>query len=136
MNGDLVGIHSRVGRRLAQNMHVPLQVFHTHWETLEKGEFIGSGPFAKKSKPGTGFMGVAVKEVAGGLEVTQVEPRYPAAVAGIELGDLLTSLNGEPLKTKGDLRARLKKLADGDKVLLEFRRDGEVKSVGFNLVKR
>ena len=41
MNGELIGIHSRVGRRLAQNMHVPLQVFHTYWDLLEKGEFIG-----------------------------------------------------------------------------------------------
>lgn len=136
MSGELVAIHSRVGRRLAQNMHVPLQVFHAYWEMLEKGEFIGDGPFAKKPKPGTGFMGLAVKDVDGGLEVTQVEPDYPAADAGIEVGDVLTSLNAMPLKSKEDLRARMKKFAEGDRVLLEFSRDGKVKSVGFNLVKR
>jgi len=136
MNGELVGIHSRVGRRLAQNMHVPLQVFHTHWDMLEKGEFIGDGPFANKPKPGTGFMGVAVKDVDGALEVTQVEPGYPAEDAGIEVGDVLTSLNKQPLKSKDDLRDRMKKLADGDRVLLEFSRDGKVNSVEVDLAKR
>lgn len=136
LNGKLVGIHSRVGRRLAQNMHVPMQVFHKSWEMLVKGEFIGDGPFAAKPKPGTGFMGLAVKVVDGGLEVTQVEPRYPAAEAGIELGDVLKSLNAIPLKSKEDLKDQMKKFADGDHVTLEFSRGGEAKSVGFNLVKR
>jgi len=136
LNGKLIAIHSRVGGRLAQNMHVPLQVFHTHWEMLEKGEFIGDGPFASKPKPGTGFMGLAVKDVDGGLEVTRVEPGYPAADGGVEVGDVLTSLNAIPLKSKENLRSRMKKFAEGDRVLLEFSRDGKVKSVGFNLVKR
>ncbi|MFT5881593.1 MAG: serine protease Do [Crocinitomicaceae bacterium] len=136
MNGKLIAIHSRVGGRLAENMHVPLQVFHTHWEMLEKGEFIGDGPFASRPKPGTGFMGLAVKEVDGGLEVTQVEPRYPAAVAGIEVGDLLTTMNTSPLESKEDLRDRMKKFAEGDRVVFEFRRDGKVKNAEFNLVKR
>ena len=136
MNGQLIGIHSRVGHKIAQNMHVPLQVFHKYWELLEKGKFIGDGPFAQKPKPGTGFMGIAVKEVEGGLEVTQVEERYPAAVAGIEVGDLLISLDAISLKSKKDLKSRMKKLASGDRVLLEFSRGGEIKSVGFNLVKR
>ena len=103
---------------------------------LEKGEFIGDGPFANKPKPGTGFMGVAVKDVDGALEVTQVEPGYPAEDAGIEVGDVLTSLNKQPLKSKDDLRDRMKKLADGDRVLLEFSRDGKVNSVEVDLAKR
>ena len=81
-------------------------------------------------------MGLAVKVVDGGLEVTQVEPRYPAAEAGIELGDVLKSLNTIPLKSKEDLKDQMKKFADGDHVTLEFSRGGEAKSVGFNLVKR
>lgn len=136
MNGNLVAIHSRVGGRIAQNMHVPLQVFHNDWPMLEKGEFIGNGPFAEKPKPGSGFMGLAVEERSGGLEVVQVEPSYPAADAGIQIGDVLVSMNSVALKSKANLKSRMEKLAEGDLVKLEFSRDGKLKSVELNLVKR
>jgi serine protease Do len=36
INGTLIGIHSRVGKVTEQNMHVPMHVFHTHWDALKK----------------------------------------------------------------------------------------------------
>jgi serine protease Do len=136
MSGTLIGIHSRVGRVLEQNMHVPIQVFHKYWQPLSEGEFIGSGPFAKKPVPGTGFMGLAVKETEAGLEVTEVEPRYPAQLAEIEVGDILLAINGVSLETRDELKGVMKKLAAGELIEVSYSRGGEAKEVELTLVKR
>ncbi len=68
--------------------------------------------------------------------MVQVEPNYPAADAGIQIGDVLVSMNSVALKSKANLKSRMEKLAEGDHVKLEFSRDGKLKSVELNLVKR
>ncbi|MFC5051663.1 S1C family serine protease [Rubritalea spongiae] len=136
MNGTLIGIHSRVGRVLEQNMHVPIQVFHKYWGALSAGEFIGSGPFAEKPVPGTGFLGLAVEEVEGGLEVSRVEPKQPAQVAGIEVGDLLLELDGVELQSSSDLKELMAKRSAGDLVEVSYSRDGEVVVEEITLAKR
>ncbi|MFD2159092.1 S1C family serine protease [Rubritalea tangerina] len=136
MHGTLIGIHSRVGKQLAENMHVPMQVFHKYWDSMESGKFLGDGPFAEKPQPGTGFMGIAVKEVSGGLEVTAVEEGYPAEEAGVKVGDIVKAINGEVVTTKESLKKIMGQLASGDKVTMSFLREGADESVEMNLVKR
>lgn len=136
MNGVLIAIHSRVGKRLGQNMHVPLQVFHEHWELLSNGEFIGNGPFAKRVQKGTGFMGLAVELVEGGLKVVELDSGYAAAESGVLLGDILLSINKQSLESKKALKQQMKQLAIGDKVDLELLRDGERLRVSFNFDRR
>lgn len=133
MNGVLIGIHSRVGHLSSQNMHVPVQVFHRDEKELRTSKFIGNGPFAKKSEAGSGFIGVAVKVVDSGLEVTIVEPDSSAAEAGMKVGDIITTLAGKQVKSKKDLRKRLKKLAASDKVEVVYLRDGEERFVELTL---
>ncbi len=41
MNGRLVGIHSRIGNQIAQNMHVPIDPYRRDWERLAKAEKFG-----------------------------------------------------------------------------------------------
>jgi len=85
INGYLVGIHSRVGQVSEQNMHVPIHVFHEHWDTMKEGEFIGEGPFASKPVKGAGFLGVAVEAVEKGLKVTDIDESASAAKADIKV---------------------------------------------------
>ena len=66
MEGRLIGIHSRVGPQLPVNMHVPIHVFVDNWEKMMDSEFVGEGPFAQQPKKGTGFIGIATKDVEGG----------------------------------------------------------------------
>lgn len=136
MNGTLIGIHSRVGRVLEQNMHVPVQVFYKYWDGLSGGEFIGSGPFAEKPVPGSGFIGVAVKESENGLGVTQVEPKSAAHLAGLEVGDVLLKLDEVNLSSLSDLKNYMSKRSQGDLVELVYRRNGEEVAIELTLTKR
>lgn len=136
MEGRLIGIHSRVGLVVGVNMHVPIKVFTENWDRMLKSEFIGEGPFAKKPLKGKGFLGVATKNVEGGIEVTKVWKEGPAAVAGIKEGDLLRTLNSEKLDSREKLQSILAELAAGDKLALEITRDGKDETINLKLGAR
>jgi DNA-binding MarR family transcriptional regulator len=46
---------------------------------------------------------------AGGLLVVEVEPDSPAAAAGLDQGDLIQTLDGEPIHSTGDLERALER---------------------------
>ena len=41
LDGNVVGIHSRIGLTLAQNIHVPTELFKNQWDKLVAGEVFG-----------------------------------------------------------------------------------------------
>ena len=137
LQGRLIGIHSRVGAVLDQNLHVPTAVFVKNWDGLLKGEFIGEGPFVEKPEKGKGFLGLASEaHPDGGIRVTKVGKDSPAATAGIREGDILLKLNGEPLNSREDLQNLLKEMAAGDKLAFDALRDGVPHPFNLKLGKR
>ena len=70
----------------------------------------------------------AVEE--GGFEVIRVEPNGPAAEAGVEAGDVVIGVNGEPVgeRTASDLSAVVKGRA-GTTVDITFTRNGEERTL-------
>jgi serine protease Do len=134
LNGRVIGIHSRVGEVLAQNMHVPVREFFAHWKEMERGDFVGEGPFAKKPEKGKGFLGLATEaRPEGGLKVTKVGRESPAEKAGLVEGDVLLKLNGKDLKQRDDLQDQLKEMAAGDRVVLELLRRGKAETLTLRL---
>ena len=137
LDGRLIAIHSRVGSNLQVNNHVPIREFLTHWERMLASEFIGEGPFAKMPEKGRGFIGVLTEaREGGGLVVTKVGDNTAASEAGITAGDVMISLNEEPLESKDRLKALLKEMAPGDEVVLVIERAGESKTLTFDLGER
>lgn len=60
---------------------------------------ISGGPTFAGGTPGTGYLGVRVKQVAGGYEVTHVAPDSPASLkqSRINVGDVILSVDGKKL---------------------------------------
>ena len=134
LHGHLIGIHSRVGEVLAQNMHVPVREFLAHWDELTRGDFVGEGPFAKKPEKGKGFLGLATEvRPEGGLKVTKVGRESPAERAGLVEGDVLLKLNGKELKSRDDLQNQLKEMAAGDRLVLDVLRHGKPETLTLKL---
>lgn len=87
------------------------------------------GPGYTAPSPGTGYMGVRVKPVAGGYEVTHVAPESPASLknARLNVGDVLVSVEGRRFATDDaslpaiDLDAAMAGRA-GRETLIEVRR--------------
>jgi len=137
LNGRLIAIHSRVGQQLQVNMHVPMSEYVSNWDAMLKSEFIGEGPFAQKPVKGTGFLGMATESrEEGGLRVTKVGKDSPAEKAGIVDGDVVLSMNSEPLKDREQLQSQLKEMAAGDEVEFELLRDGKKETLKITLGER
>jgi serine protease Do len=137
LEGRLIGIHSRVGEVLSQNMHVPMKEFIAHWDEMTRGEFVGEGPFAKKPEKGKGFFGLATEaRPEGGLKVTKVGRESPAEKAGFKEGDVILKLNGKPLATREELQEMIKEMSPGDKMALDLLKGGKAETLEMKLGER
>lgn len=137
LRGRLIGIHSRVGAALQENVHVPIDQFIKNWDGMLKSEFIGEGPFAKKPVKGNGYMGLASEaRDGGGLRVTQVGDDSPAKEAGVRVGDIIRRFNGEEISRRERMQERLAEMSAGDEVVLEIERRGKLQTLTFNLGER
>jgi serine protease Do len=94
-----------------------------------------------------GWMGVQVQPVtqdiadsmglkqAQGALVAEPQPDSPAEKAGIKAGDVITALNGTPLKDSRDLARHVAQLAPGTAVKFDVLRNGESKSISVTLAE-
>ncbi|MFP6866253.1 MAG: trypsin-like peptidase domain-containing protein [Roseibacillus sp.] len=123
MKGRLIGIHSRVGGVLEQNMHVPIREFLRNWEMMKESEFVGEGPFAQLP---VAFLGVGTEDrEEGGVVVKVVVKDSPAEKAGLKVGDIILAMDGEDLENKEEFSASIKEQEPGSKVTLKILRDDE-----------
>jgi S1-C subfamily serine protease len=82
-----------------------------------------------------GYLGVGLVEITSdlrdhfgvgrdaGVMVGSVEPDSPAAKAGIEVGDIILKVNGEPIESSHDLSRTVRSKKAGETVNLEISRN-------------
>ncbi|HTT89546.1 MAG TPA: trypsin-like peptidase domain-containing protein [Acidimicrobiales bacterium] len=63
--------------------------------------------------------------VAAGLLVTKIDPGGPSAAAGLRAGDIITKLNGQAVVSTDELITLTLTQKPGDKVKVEYQRDGK-----------
>lgn len=95
-----------------------------------------------------GFLGVDLLELTpelrrhfnagedAGVLVAHVESDSPAANAGLEVGDVLVSIDGKPVQSSWSLRELIAPKKADDKVSLEVVRDGARRTLQATLVER
>ena len=98
MHGQLIGIHSRIGGSLADNLHVPVDQYSVNWDKLAAG-LILSG------RPGLGF-GVLGET----NRVETVTEEKSAAIAGMKVNDIVLSIEGINVSSKEEISEALKEL--------------------------
>jgi S1-C subfamily serine protease len=71
------------------------------------------------------WMGVAVSQERSGLEVMYVALGSPAAVAGLQVGDVLTHINGVSVDTVPEAHEQVLSRAADSLVSIQYEREGE-----------
>lgn len=98
LTGNVVGIHSRIGMLLKNNIHIPLEAFRTDWDQMVKGDVIAQPKVD---------LGLRLDEDAEDARVAAITPGGPAAKAGLLVGDVIVSFNDEKVLSSDDLDALL-----------------------------
>jgi len=135
--GELVGIGSlfvsdaagRDAPRLPGNMFVPLDLLPPILP-----ELLARGRSARSDRA---WMGVNCVEDGGRVRIVRVTEDSPADVAGLEVGDLILRLDGQPVAALDGLwRALWQRSESRRAVQLEIERSGRAQSVTVHTVER
>jgi S1-C subfamily serine protease len=117
-HGELVGIGSLAvadaypgDRPLPGNMFVPVELLKT-----VLGDLLTSGRSSAASRP---WLGIYLSEINGLLIVRQLAVEGPAAAAGMQAGDIIIGVAGQPVASMADFYRKLWTAgAPGDRVSL------------------
>ena len=86
--------------------------------------FLGVGtcdfPIGSNALPGGPMGDVFIQKLSVGAEVMEVMPDSPAESAGLQIGDLILSVDQKPVGLKGDLAELIQNHEPGDMVVLEI----------------
>jgi putative serine protease PepD len=82
------------------------------------------------------YLGVTTTPDSRGAGVVDVAPGGPAAGAGVETGDVITSVDGRPVSEPEDVSEAISGKEPGDRVEVELVRDGEPRTLTITLAAR
>ncbi len=134
LDGEVVGINSQIFTRsggfMGLSFAIPIDVAMSVADQLKA-----------EGKVSRGWLGVVIQEVnkdlaesfgldkpAGAL-VAQVQEGGPAAKGGLQVGDVILSMNGQPIVVSADLPHLVGNLKPGSKIQLEVVRGGSRKTL-------
>jgi serine protease Do len=138
MQGRVVGIHSRIGLPITENVHVPVNTYKDTWERLAKGDSWGgfSLPFFGEKAANPAYLGVVFDRDTTDLKIDEVGEGTPAEKAGLKVGDVIVGMDDAKLKSRSDLFEYMAKKKPNDEVTVVVKRDGEEKKIKVKLGKR
>ena len=125
LDGEVIGINSRVSGSLNQNVHVPVDVFTRDWDSLTKNEIRDKAGKLKPAPSDRGFMGISWKRGESTTEIGQVLPGFGAEKAGLKDGDLILEIDGAKTKAISDVTKLLSTFPAGRKISVKVLRSDE-----------
>lgn len=131
MSGELIGINTAIVTPMQGNVGIGLAVPINMARQVTE-QLIEYGSIRR------GLLGIFVQHltpeladafgISGtqGALITQINPGSPADEAGLKAGDIIISINGEPIRFASQVRNVIGLLRTGSRVQLEILREGEV----------
>ncbi len=112
--------------------------------SIMKRNFMGGSPnhffapgqrFMFNTTNNNAFLGVLSAKTDKGVVINNVLDSSSAKRAGLQKGDIITKVNAEEITSPEDLRNAIQAYKPGDKVTINYLRDGKKKSVKVDLGK-
>jgi serine protease Do/serine protease DegQ len=124
LKGELIGINSAIigpaGGNVGIGFAVPVVIARAVMDQLVR--------FGEVKR---GRLGLSMQDLVGGeaAQIADVAANSPAAQAGLRKGDVVVALNGRPVRSAAELRARLGVVAVGESVELKVQRGSETQTI-------
>ena len=134
LRGELVGINTAILSGSGGNIGIGFAI-PTNMARYVMDQLIEHGEVSR------GVLGVTIQnlnpdlakaleiDLSQGVVVSSVSPGSAAEKAGIQVGDVIVGLNGEPIGNHNQLRNQLGMMPVGERVRVEILRDGDRRTV-------
>lgn len=136
--GALIGINTAIISRSGGNQGIGFAIPSDMVKKIAK-QLIESGSIRR------GYLGVGIQDVSSDLRdtygdkegavVISLENDSPAKKAGLMVWDLITKINGKPIKNSAELRNTIGSLAPNEKVTITFVRDKKEQTITLTLAE-
>jgi serine protease Do len=137
LKGEVVGVNTAIfspsGGSVGLGFAIPASTVDMIVGELEHGG-VHRGYLGVQIQPVTQDLaeGLGLKTNDGAL-VAETQPDTPAASAGLKSGDVIVKLNGDDVKSAGDLTRKVAALKPGEKAQVTYVRNGETKTADVTL---
>ncbi|MCI4187517.1 serine endoprotease DegQ [Dickeya dianthicola] len=134
LRGELIGINTAIlapsGGNVGIGFAIPSNMAQNLTQQLVEFGEVKRGLLGIKGSEMTSEIAKAFKvDAQRGAFVSEVIPKSAAAKAGIKAGDVLVSLDGKPISSFAELRAKIGTTAPGKTVRIGLLRDGKQQEV-------
>ena len=127
--GDVIGVNAQIESNSGGNDGVGFAIPSSTVRSIVS-QLISSGDVRHA------YLGVGIASAAGGVRLTEVRTGTPAEKAGLEVGDVVTTVDGKPVTNASALSSAIDARKPGDTVTLKYERNGDEKSVTVTLAER
>ena len=131
LEGELIGIHSRISKNPDENFHTTIESFLSNWNYFLSEEIL-----FLKDIHSAGFLGVICEQSENGLRIIEVVPYSKADQMGLLVNDELLRLDSIPLDTREKLTILISGKSPGEIVILDLIRDNREIAVKIELGTR
>jgi serine protease Do len=131
LDGEVIGIHSRIAKDDDANFHAPIESYLEHWDVFNEGTMISRRDLQKG-----GFLGVGTMETEDGLRIMNLVNESAAQKGGILKSDVIIAIDGEPIDSQEELFIVVGSKEPGDEVVIDLRRGKKDLSISLQLGKR
>jgi serine protease Do len=138
VNGNVIGVNTAIfspsGGSVGIGFDIPADTAKMVVSQLEKDGHVTRGWLGVQIQPVTAGIAdsLGLKKAQGAM-VDEPQSGSPAAKAGIESGDIITAVNGAPVKDARDLARTIGTTAPGTSVKLDIIRKGEPRTVSLTV---
>lgn len=138
MNGDVVGVNTAIfspsGGSVGIGFDIPADTAKMVIDQLKQKGSVTRGWIGVQVQPVTASIAdsLGMNKTEGAL-VDEPQPNSPASKAGIKAGDVITAVNGQPIKDARTLAQRIAVDAPGSKAQITILRGGQSQTVDVTL---
>jgi serine protease Do len=138
VEGNVIGVNTAIfspsGGSVGIAFAIPAETVKAVVAQLQEHGKVTRGWIGVQIQPVTADIAdsLGMKKPEGAL-VAEAQANSPASKAGVESGDVITSVNNEPIKDARDLAKKIGAIAPGTAVELSLMRKGEQKTVSLKL---
>ena len=134
LRGELVGINTAIigpsGGNVGIGFAVPSNMARAVMQQIIRFGEVRRGRLGVSMQDLTPDLAKAIgATVRSGVALTNVVPDSPAARAGLKVGEVVTAINGRPVRGSAELRAQLGVIPVGESVDLRVQRGAESRQV-------